>query len=259
MALFKIFKGAQDDLPQTKHEGYAYFTTDEGNLYIDATDTKRVQVNAKGATGLIVEGQYIEADQFLTNDDLIDVEHGGTGLADLTINAILVGNGTDTVKLVTIPSNSVVVSDEENGIKGLTSTADGALYKLASEAPTFGILPVTAGGTGANNAAAARNNLSVYGKDDMDTKIDEVTTKVYTTTLAVNSWVSAGTSYTYSYSNSSLRCGKNGNVPPIVTYASNLDEYSKIESAEATVGSGIVFTTNEKPENPIDIIIIDIG
>ena len=36
MALFKIFRGTSNRLPQTITDGYAYFTTDDGNFYIDA-------------------------------------------------------------------------------------------------------------------------------------------------------------------------------------------------------------------------------
>lgn len=49
MALFKILKGAQANLPSKITEGYAYFTTDEGNFYIDVDATTRMQVNANKA------------------------------------------------------------------------------------------------------------------------------------------------------------------------------------------------------------------
>lgn len=52
MASFKILKGISEKIPTELHEGYAYFTTDEGNLYIDISDTERVQVNAKSAKTL---------------------------------------------------------------------------------------------------------------------------------------------------------------------------------------------------------------
>ena len=104
MALFKILKGSSKTLPTKITEGYAYFTTDEGNLFIDISGTQRVQVNAKGAANLIRDGEYIEADQFVTIDDNINVAHGGTGATTLTANAVLIGNGTSTIKMVTIPA-----------------------------------------------------------------------------------------------------------------------------------------------------------
>jgi hypothetical protein len=61
MALFKIFKGEESNLPANTTEGYAYFTTDEGNFFIDVEDNKfdshaeavtegaRIQINANNA------------------------------------------------------------------------------------------------------------------------------------------------------------------------------------------------------------------
>lgn len=36
ISLFKIFKGKAVNLPIDMHDGYAYFTTDDGKFYIDA-------------------------------------------------------------------------------------------------------------------------------------------------------------------------------------------------------------------------------
>ena len=44
MALFKIFRGTSENLPTKMHDGYAYFTTDDGKFYID-TSQKRILVN----------------------------------------------------------------------------------------------------------------------------------------------------------------------------------------------------------------------
>lgn len=49
MALFKISKGIAANLPQTLHEGYCYFTTDDGKFYIDADNSHRVALNADQA------------------------------------------------------------------------------------------------------------------------------------------------------------------------------------------------------------------
>lgn len=49
MSLFKILKGAQDGLKTNAaniHAGWAYFTEDKGNFYID-TEENRVQINPK--------------------------------------------------------------------------------------------------------------------------------------------------------------------------------------------------------------------
>lgn len=44
MALFKIFRGTSENLPNKIHDGYAYFTTDDGKFYID-TFNQRILVN----------------------------------------------------------------------------------------------------------------------------------------------------------------------------------------------------------------------
>ena len=36
MAIFKAFRGKKSEMPVEYHDGYIYFTTDEGKLYIDA-------------------------------------------------------------------------------------------------------------------------------------------------------------------------------------------------------------------------------
>lgn len=73
---------------------------------------------------------------------LIDVAHGGTGRATLTSNAMLAGNGTGAVKMIT--------------------TASGALYATsANGAAQFGVLPLAQGGTGGTNALTARQSLGI--------------------------------------------------------------------------------------------------
>ena len=236
MALFKIFWGKEEklsDLPV--HEGYAYFTVDKNNLYIDIDSSHRVQVNGKGALGLLrsteLEGdrEFVDADEFVSIDDIIDVQHGGTGLDQIPANTVLVGNGTESIKTVSISTDNFVVGGGADGIQGI-------------------------------DADTARGKLSVDSSAQVDDKVKKATTVAYTTTLTVERWVDEenGT-FTQSYSQASLKCGKNGDVPPIVTYTDNLEEYSKIDKADAEAGVGIKFYTSEKPQNPIPIIIVDMA
>lgn len=259
MALFKIYKGEEELLTQIPmHEGYAYFCEDTGNLFIDISNNVggRVQVNAYAASILKKDTQEIDIDDIFLKEMTATVAQGGTGHETLTVNALLVGNGADAVKMVSIDKGGIVIGDETNGVTGLLGT--GALFADVSGAPKFGTLPIKAGGTGATTAAAARTNLDVYSKSETDNKIDEVTTVSYTATLAQANWVQSGDTYTYSYSNSNLKCGKNGNVPPIISWISNHDDYNKIDDAQATVGSGITFTASKAIEGDIEIVIIDV-
>lgn len=164
MALFKIFRGPEEGLTLEKvpfHEGYAYFTEDLGNLYIDVTvdgEPKRVQVNSQYAQGL----------------------------------------------------------RDENG-----------------------------------------DIISFYTTDEVDDGIDEAASKAWEVEITPEDWQEDGETYSYTLSIEGLTCGKAGNVPPIITYTSNLKEYSKIESAMATPGGSIKFVIPELPENTIGLIITD--
>ena len=248
MALFKIYSGTADEFPSNYalHPGYAYFFEDSGELVID-TNNGRIDVKVSQLIKTVNgEVTFVDVDDVLTAAD----DNG------LTKNAILVGGENNTVRAIAITAGSVVIGDATNGVKGINGT--GALYATTSGAPSFGTLPISAGGTGATTAAAARTNLDVYSKGETNNKIDEVTTLAYSTTLAQASWVQSGDTYTYTYSNTNLKCGKNGNVPPIITWTSNQDDYNKIDDAQATVGTGIIFTANKAIEGDIGIIIVDV-
>lgn len=247
MSLFKIYSGTAAEFPQdyALHPGYAYFFEDSGEFMID-TDNGRVDVKVSQLIKT-VDGEVT----FVDVDDILLADTAG-----VTKNAVLVGGENNTVKAIAIAAGSVVVGDAANGIKGVNGT--GALFATTSGAPSFGTLPLSAGGTGATTAAAARTNLDVYSKTEVNSKIDEVTTLVYSTTLVSSGWVQSGDTYTYTYTNTDLKCGKNGNVPPIITWTSNQDDYNKITDAQATVGTGIIFTTNKAITADIGIIVIDV-
>ena len=77
----------------------------------------------------------------------------------------------------------------------------------------------------------------------------------YSATLTPANWTANGSSFVYNYSNTSLRAF----VCPIITCTSNTNEYGYINDAEATSGSGIIFTATKKPTANIELIIIDMG
>ena len=77
----------------------------------------------------------------------------------------------------------------------------------------------------------------------------------YSATLTPANWTASGSNFVYNYSNTSLRAF----VCPIITCTSNTNEYGYINDAEATSGSGIIFTATKKPTANIELIIIDMG
>lgn len=106
-------------------------------------------------------------------------------------------------------------------------------------------------------------SISGYGITDAYTKT-EVDSAVaacspvtaYYVTLDAANW-SNTTPSSYVYSNSSLKCGANGDVPPIITCISNESEYSMITSAISTASNGIVFYALSAPTAAIGLIITD--
>lgn len=77
----------------------------------------------------------------------------------------------------------------------------------------------------------------------------------YSATLTPANWTANGSNFVYNYSNTSLRAF----VCPIIACTSNTNEYGYINDAEATSGSGIIFTATKKPTANIELIIIDMG
>lgn len=77
--------------------------------------------------------------------------------------------------------------------------------------------------------------------------------QAYKVTLTAANW--SGTTYTYA--NKAIKCGTNGDIPPIITYTTNQTEYNLLTAATANPGTGITFTASSKPVSNIDLIIID--
>ena len=300
MALFQIFKGNETELNQVKfHAGYAYFCVDSGKMFIDiSNEGPRIPISGEAADGLIVNGEFVDADQFVN-------------IESLSTSGVLIGDGSGGVTGISIPNNAIVIGDSTNGIKAIevgsggvltavaggipawtnilpvnlggtgrsshlanavlvgngtgqvqniqAETGGGAFYATSpGGAPQFGVLPVAQGGTGAATDILARANLNVYSKAEVDTLAAQSSSKAYNTTLAADAWVENEEIFTYTYGNTALRCGVNGDVPPIIAPIVNKEEYIKIDRAIATQGEGIVFEIAEKPEQDIEIVIVDI-
>ena len=65
-------------------------------------------------------------------------------------------------------------------------------------------------------------------------------------------WVSSSGTYTYALVLTSLACGSDGSVSPIISFTSNQTEYNYITGATATAGTGITFTASQ---NQVKILV----
>lgn len=109
MALFKPFRGARADLPVEKHDGYAYFCTDDGTFHIDYIDENGVlqRKQVRGDSTLddvnnLIGAHNIDAEAH--NDIRTSVDNVNERLDvhdDIIDNSVMInksfGNGPDTV------------------------------------------------------------------------------------------------------------------------------------------------------------------
>lgn len=142
MALFKILKGQEKNLPATKTEGWAYVTTDEGNMYVDVSASKRVRIGshadkadvatkAEGDTESI-RAKYLAKLKQVTSNGTTFTFRGETG------------DGSDAADLITIPlagDKAGLISNAAQTIKGNKTFANGISF------PTIGTWPTPANET----------------------------------------------------------------------------------------------------------------
>lgn len=129
MALFKILKGQEKNLPANKTEGWAYVTTDEGNMYVDVSASKRVRIGAhadKADVATKAEGDtksireiYLAKLKQVTSDGTQFTFRGETG------------NGTNAPDLISIPlagDKAGLISNAAQTIKGEKTFANGIKF-----------------------------------------------------------------------------------------------------------------------------------
>lgn len=86
----------------------------------------------------------------------------------------------------------------------------------------------------------------------------DFTTERFDVVLAVAAWEQVDQHFECQASIPGLMCGRDGNVPPIITYSTNKKEYSYItDDTSAEPGVGIKFCAYKKPEEEIRLIVVD--
>ena len=247
MSLFKVYSGIRDNFPQDYplHPGYAYFFEDDGIFTID-TEKKRKNVAVSEIVRTVEGGpKSISTDKILWTED------------EPTPDCLVISGEDNIMYYAPIDNNSVVIKNNNGTLTGISG--EGALYSIASEAPSFGTLPLSAGGTGAKTATDARSNLDVYSKSEVDAKTAGGVSTCYAVSIKSTDWALSGNYYVYNYNNTNLKCGSSGKIPPIIRCRSGQESYNKINTAVATAGSGIQFKSSGAITENILIDIIDVG
>lgn len=248
MSLFKVYSGTRDEFPDgyPNHPGYAYFFKDDGIFMIDVDDETRVTVNAPNIVKVIDQKSIV-----YDSRDILTTEGGFLGK-----NSLIATTDNNCVYEVSLNNGSILTKDK-NG-RFISVSGEGALYSIASEAPSFGTLPISVGGTGATTAADARSNLDVYSKSEVDAKTAGGASTCYAVSVKSTDWALSDNYYIYNYSNTDLKCGSDGKVPPIIRCRTGQESYNKINRATATAGSGIQFRSSEAITGNMLIDIIDV-
>lgn len=112
MALFKICRGAEINLPTTLTSGYCYFCTDTTNFYIDYTDTYGALTRAKIASKYADKLRYTEDGNFIELDptDIVTKSNYETAIGVVTSDKNGLMLSSDKTKLDGISSGATAVS-----------------------------------------------------------------------------------------------------------------------------------------------------
>lgn len=110
MALFKICRGAETNLPTTLTSGYCYFCTDTTNFYIDYTDTYGALTRAKIASKYADKLRYTEDGNFIELDptDIVTKSNYETAIGVATSDKNGLMSSSDKTKLDGVESGAQV-------------------------------------------------------------------------------------------------------------------------------------------------------
>lgn len=147
MALFKIFKGNSSNLPSEMHDGYCYFTMDDGIFYIDYLDTDGVTLKRKPISGPGKSIEYVPGQQTAstnvwlgtTKDEALytgkviayRLPYDGTTTA-ATLNLTL-GNNTQTGAIAVKRKGSENVTNHYKAGEIIFLTYDGTFWQVNAD------------------------------------------------------------------------------------------------------------------------------
>lgn len=109
MALFKICRGVETNLPTTLTSGYCYFCTDTTNFYIDYTDTYGALTRAKIASKYADKLRYTEDGNFIELDP---------------IDIVTKSNYETAIGVATSDKNGLMSSSDKTKLDGIEAGAE---------------------------------------------------------------------------------------------------------------------------------------
>lgn len=166
MALFKVYRGNEANLPSQMNDGWAYFCTDTCNFYIDWADDDQVvsrsQINAKSAETIryMADGEYIELDvsaiaAFLNTDTTLSIS--GKAADAAAVGEVVADIRTEIDSKFSEKSNLYVQPDEPE------NASDGAIWVDTDESIAEGVI-VPDGGNG-NSSAVSVGDVTINLED----------------------------------------------------------------------------------------------
>ncbi len=229
-SLFRILKGAEKKDNNTKQsvmldkdksglaiqEGTIYITTDDGNMYIDVSPTKRIKIGA-------LADRALRADKDENGNQLIT-----TYIASLKYEA-----QTNTSDAANLPSIKGIAMDGETVISTipLLSASAGNNGLVSTTAQTFGGNKTFKDNLAVTGNTALTGTLGVTGKTTLSDALDVTGTTTLKSTLGVTGNTTLG--------------GTLG-VTGATTLAGNLTANGSVTMAQSLTISGIINSLVEK-------------
>ena len=182
MSLFKIFKGKAVNLPTDMHDGYAYFTTDDGKFYIDALVDgilKRTLINpTDDATGKVKSAtvaEWAQQTSLTSEKDVIYVYTDHQTDDGKNIPGIKIGDGltyvvdlpfVDTIYMKHITDTDIHITAEERAKWNKVNSAVPNTRTVNGKALSSDI-------------SLGAGDVGAYTKSETDTKIDAAVASAY--------------------------------------------------------------------------------
>lgn len=182
MSLFKIFKGKAVNLPTDMHDGYAYFTTDDGKFYIDALVDgilKRTLINptvdTTGKVKSATTAEWAQQTSLTSEKDVIYVYTDHQTEDGKNIPGIKIGDGlayvvdlpfVDTIYMKHITDTDIHITAEERAKWNKVNSAVPNTRTINGKALS-------------SNISLGAGDVGAYTKGETDTKINAAVASAY--------------------------------------------------------------------------------